>query len=411
MTQEELGVVNAGVEKMLAEKTADIQAKFDTAVAVNKSEFDKEIAAQKAEKDTLTKSIDDLEKVVFIQGEALKNHKAAPENVEQKNAEFVQGQIKALFDGTETVTNKSKVTIKAYADDAIAVNTHNGFAGAIANIGNYFAQMIPGVFRKPVAKSTILSEVTIVPLNADRLVAMSQTETVNIAITPECTIKPVSNVIWDSIDVSAEAMATTFKTSSKLRRYFPTFVNIFIETLYDYFDKKIPELVISQIQLFAIPFTAVPAQQTKTNPNRWDAIVAMIASNIKLGYIPTSVRISPVAWEAMMTQAAADGHYLLQNGGSINLLNSTINFADLSVKIMVDLSFGDDQVMVGDLSNVYLGLDSNVDYSEFYNDQDGVHNIMTHRLERFVACLIPRAVRSGIYFDTFTNVIAAITKP
>lgn len=372
--------------------------------------------ANKLTIDGLTKSNTDLEQVVVKQGKKIKEMKETP-NVLGNGIEVAKNlkdQLSAISKAHETDgENKNKIVIKVadYADNAIAVNTHNSIVGAIGAIGNYFAQLIPGFAKKPVPISNILDDVDVMPLSSDRLVSISQTETVNIAITPETTVKPVSNVVWTSIDAPAEAVATIFKTTTKMRRFFAVFVNAFMETLKMYFAKKIPQLVIAQIRLYATPFTAVPAQQTLTAPNNWDALIAMIASQIKLGYNPTNARLSVFAWEAMTTQKATDGHYMLQNNGSINLLDQVIKFGDVSVKIQPDVEFGDDEVLVGDLSVVKVGLDSNLDYTEFYDGGDGVRNLLSHRLEKFVAVIIPVATRTGLTLDTFTNVKAAITKP
>ena len=389
---------------------AELQTLIDTAIKTGTEETGKTVIELKAQLQT-------AEEAAIKQGEAIEELRkggGAGQDFDAIAAKNFVDQVKALHGNVETSDNQKAVTVKAaeYPDNAIMVNTHNAIAGAIGSLGTYFAQMIPGIARKPVPKSSILDEVTVIPLNADRLVSISQTETINIAVTLEGAVKPVSNVVWAAFDVAAEAVASIFKTSTKMRRFFKTFVSIFLDTLQDYFSKVIPQLVIAAIRLYAVPFTGVPAQQTHADPNNWDALVAMIASLVKLGYYPNSARMSIFAWEAMMTQKASDGHYMLQNNGSIDLLNKTISFGDdVVVKIHPDVEFGDDEVLVGDLRNIFVGVDPNVDYTEFYDAEDGKRNLLSHRLEKFIAVNIPVANRAGLVLDTFTNVKAAITAP
>jgi len=355
-----------------------------------------------------------LEETVKTQGEALAKQASMP-SVEGNGmavAVNVKEQLEALHKSTNagTVSEKVQVKVADSADTAIAVNTHNSIAGAIGAVGNYFAQLIPGFSKKPVPTSNILDYVDVLPLDSDRIVSISQTETVSILVTAECDIKPKSNVVWAAIDASAEAVATTFKTTTKMRRFFPMFVKAFMDTLKSYFDKKIPQLVLAQIRTNGTAFTAVPAQVTLEAPNKWDAIIAVIASQIKLGYKPNLAKISIFAWEDIITKKASDGHYMLQNNGSINLAQKTVTFGDVVVKIDADVEIGDDELIVADFNEcVKVGLDNNLMYMEYFANDDGDKNLKSHLLEKFIAIICPVATRTGITVDTFTNVIAAIT--
>lgn len=375
--------------------------------------FDEKLKAANELIEAATKANKDLEAIVITQGEALKEAKTG--NVEGNGMEVAKNlktQLEGLHKSTNAGVVSEKVTIKVAdsADTAIAVNDHNSIAGAIGAVGNYFAQLIPGFARKPVPTSNILDYVDVLPLDADRIVSISQTETVSILVTAECAIKPKSTVVWSAIDASAEAVATTFKTTTKMRRFFPMFVKVWMDTLKDYFAKKIPQLILDEIRNNGTAFTAVPAQQTLIEPNKWDALIAVIASLIKLGYTPNIAKMSVFAWEDMVTLKATDGHYMLQNNGSINLLEKTISFGSVTVAIEPDVELEDDELIVGDLmAGVKVGLDTKLEYMEYFSNDDGDKNLKSHLMEKFIAIIMPEATQTGVIVDTFENVITAIT--
>lgn len=377
--------------------------------------FDEKLKVANEAIATAQKANTDLEGIVKTQGEVLaKRNISGPDGNGLAVAENLKEQLESLHKSTNAGVVSEKVTIKVAdsADTAIAVNTHNSIAGAIGAIGNYFAQLIPGFARKPVPTSNILDYVDVLPLDADRIVSISQTETVSILVTAECLVKPKSTVVWASIDAAAEAVATTFKTTTKMRRFFPMFVKVWMDTLKDYFAKKIPQLVLTEIRAHGTAFTAVPAQQTLTAPNKWDGLIAVIAGLIKLGYSPNIAKISVFAWQDMVTKKDTTGAYLLQNGGSINLLNKTVTFGNIVVNIDPDVELGDDELIVGDLmAGVKVGLDTNLEYMEYFANDDGDKNLKSHLLEKFIALIMPSATRTGVTVDTFTNVLTAITKP
>jgi predicted DNA-binding protein YlxM (UPF0122 family) len=378
-------------------------------------DFDEKLKVANTAIEVATKANTSLEEIVKTQGEALaKRTVSGPEGNGLAVAENLKTQLEGLHKATNAGVVSEKVTIKVAdsADTAIAVNTHNSIAGAIGAIGNYFAQLIPGFARKPVPTSNILDYVDVLPLDADRIVSISQTETVSILVTAECTVKPKSTVVWAAIDAAAEAVPTTFKTTTKMRRFFPMFVKVWMDTVKDYFAKKIPQIILTAIRANGTAFTAVPAQQTLAAPNKWDALVAVIASLIKLGYSPNIAKISVFAWEDMVTKKDTTGAYLLQNGGSINLLTRTVTFGTVVVTIEPDVELNDDELIVGDLmAGVKVGLDNNLEYLEYFANDDGDKNLKSHLLEKFIAVIMPAATRTGVTVDTFTNVITAITKP
>lgn len=414
MTTEELQAIKDGAEKITAEKIVELKSQLKTEmqneVAVIKLHSDSEIAK-------IQKANEDLEAIVVEQGLQIEAAKKDPSIQGSKKAEELNVELKELFKDGDVQTLKAKVRLKAFtADDAISVGSFsnvagNGtIAGAMSSIRNFFVQLIPGVFAKPIAKSNILDYVDILPMSGDRLVSISETETINISVTAEGVVKPVSKMATSPLTTDAKVASTLWKTTIQMVKFYPLYVQFFFDRLVSLFEKEIPRLVLLEIQANSTAFTPVPAQIFLTNPNNYDALVASIASQVKLGFQPNVYFVSPFAFENMKGLKATDGHYLLANNGSINLLESTINFGTISVKIEMDLELGDDQFIGGDFKCAKVAIDQNLDYVEAHVGEDFEKNMKSHRLEKFYAVNVPLGTKAGITSDTFTNVKALITK-
>ncbi|MBC7746986.1 MAG: hypothetical protein H7Z76_00140, partial [Methylotenera sp.] len=115
--------VSEAIKSAKEEIAKDFEAKLKTATD----------AVAKAEK-----SNTDLEAIVVKQGEKLAEMKAMPsgDGNGMAVATNVKSQLEALHKSTNAGTVSEKVTIKVAdtADTAIAVNAHNGIAGAIGAI-------------------------------------------------------------------------------------------------------------------------------------------------------------------------------------------------------------------------------------------------------------------------------------
>lgn len=415
MTTEELQAIKDGAEKITAEKMVELKSEL-------KTEMEKEVAIIKLHSDTeiakIQKANDDLEAIVVEQGLQIEAGKKDSSDQGSKKAEELNEELKELFKDGDVQTLKAKSRLKAFtADDAISVG---GFpnvagnatiAGAMSGIRNFFVQMIPGVFAKPIAKSNILDYVDLLPMSRDRLVSISETETINISVSAEGVVKTVSKMATIPLTADAKVASTLWKTTIQMVTFYPLYVKFFFDRLVSLFEKEIPRLILLEIQANTTAFTPVPTQIFQTAPNNYDALVAVIASKVKLGFVPNVAFLSPFAFENMKGLKGTDDHYLLANNGSINLLDGTINFGSVSVKIEIDLEIGDDQFMVGDFKCVKVAIDSNLDYVEAHVGEDFEKNMKSHRLEKFYAVNVPTGTKSGITSDTFTNVKALITKP
>lgn len=392
-----------------------IKTAVDTATKAVVTDFDAKLKTVSDELATATKANTDLEAIVKTQGEELAKKPAG--GFSSAKAEELKAELKAIQEGSVKGDQTQKIQIKAFTgDDAMGVENFPNAAGsgnitgALASVTAYFAQLIPGIFKAPVPTSNILDYCDVMPLAGEQLVTISETRTINMAVTAEGVEKPVSKASWSAVSVTAVPVPSMFKTTSQMRKFFPVFVTSFYNTLVMFINKVIPERVISVINSSATAFTPVTAQEIYTAPNDFDAIVQMIASLVKLGYTPNVAKISIFTYSALKTlKSAEDGHYMLANNGSINILDSTISFGNVKVKLDTDTSFGNDDVLVGDLTCVKVGLDSNIEYYEAYEGNDFKTNKKSHLIEKYVAVNVPTAVRTGIIKDTLTNVKALIT--
>jgi hypothetical protein len=364
-------------------------------------------AAEKANKD--------LEEIVKKQGEELAK-KPVGGLLGAKAAEL-KAELKALHEGTNKGMQGEKIQIKSFTgDDAMGVENYPNVAGngnitgAVASITQYFAQLIPGIFKKPIPTSNILDYCDVLPLNGEQLVTISETRTINMAVTAEGVEKPVSKASWSASSETAKPVPTLFKTTSQMRKFFPTFVTSFYNTLVAMINKTIPEVVISKINSVGTGFSPVTAQAHYADPNEYDVLIECIASLLKLGYVPNVIRLSIFKYSAMKTlRGVTNDAYLLQNYGSINIVDGAINFGTHKIILEPDPSFGDDDFVVGDLMSVKVGMDGNIEYVEAYEGNDLKTNKKSHLLEKYVAVNVPTAIRTGIIKDTFTNSITLLT--
>ena len=208
-------------------------------------------------------------------------------------------------------------------------------------------------------------------------------------------------------------------TTTKLRRFYPGIANRMRETFETLLGETIPGLVLAFARTNASAFTPLPALQVFTAPNEYDSIVAVVASLKKAGYVPNSVSLSPVGYAKLITNRTTDGAYTTQNGTSITLVGSTIKMGAYSIEVVEDPALADDEFIVGDLSLIHVGLDSDIFYLETDGRIDaettvktglGV-NVRSHELGKFVATIIADGAKAGIVRETFANVKTLITKP
>lgn len=333
-----------------------------------------------------------------------------------------QGENKIVKDG-EQISFECKAIVST---DIMPVNTvssgtfpASGATGVVnATIRTLYAKVI-GYFGVREVTSNIMDRVTVEPLDSATLIAVNESYTGNAEITPECTLKPIVRMSWDTQTVEADPVAAMWFTTTKLRRFFARLVNNAERKFAELINLRIPDRVNAYISVNATAFTpnAGLVMPVGVTPNKYDALAKVIASIEALNYMPNEIRMHPYAWADMKTEKNAEGVYNLSNGMSISLVDRGIDWGGVMIPIERDATLGVNDFIVGDMSQVIVGLDSTMLYYETDGRTDAAadpvtglqKNIRTHVLEKFLAIILPDGRKAAIVKDTFPNVITLIT--
>ena len=311
---------------------------------------------------------------------------------------------------------KFSVEHKAWADTNIHSVGQAGTTNVPSSTYQTLVTQVVGRYTKPRPVSRIMDFVDVQPLNAGSLTIFEDTTTGSFQVTPEGTLKPF--VVYEEKDKSADAEIVTalWCTTTKLRRFYPGVANRMRQTFENLLGDTIPSLVLSFVKTNASALTP-PTGLTFTNPTEYDAIVTSVAALKKAGYAPNIVGLSPVGYAKLITNKTTDGVLTLQNGQSIAIVGSTIVMGAYAIDVVEDPTLLDDEFIVGDVSVVHVGLDSEILYLETDGRIEGETlvktglqaNVRTHELGKFLAIVIADGAKAGIVKDTFTNVITLIT--
>jgi len=362
----------------------------------------------------------------------IKQGKALAEKKEQKNAKVsIVNEFKEKYEefggGKKTNTQDSLFSIKVW-DSADTVSFEdvtnttypaNGTTSNVTNAEVYSTQILPGIWAKKRPLSKVMDLVNRIPLNGNRLVTMSEKDIVGDAeFTLECGLKPVIKITYEATESKAGKIPAFWKTTEEIRKFLPTVTAKYKSTVAQLVNEKIPKAVlfgdatagVQGIKDRASAFTPDPALQIHTAPNEYDAIGAAISSLEAMGYFPNAIMMHPYAWRKMKQGKATDGHYLLSNGSSIQILNDGIEWDGNKLQFIKDATMGVDDLMVADLEVVFVAMDGNISYREGYNnDGDMRRNLLSHLNEMFLAVAIPEGATAGLIYDTFSNIKTAVT--
>lgn len=341
------------------------------------------------------------------------------ENIPEVAKEFNE-QYKEKMENADEKTGlmSGKVSIKAWAStDTMTVNDvpsgtypAAGTVGIMTGVMGFFARLIPTFFRKPRPFSKILNYVTVEPTEGElQAIIISEDYVGEAAVTKECALKPIVKVSFEPKTINYDYVAVFWKTSRLLLRLFAKMGYNMQKRFNELLLEALPKAVLAAVRAGGVPFTADPAFKVE-EPNNFDAIVAVISGLITKGFIPNAVMISPTAYGLMITSKGTDGHYNLSNGGSIQILGSTLKYGEYDIEIVQDPTLAAGELIVGDLTLVHVFVDANVEYHQGYNDNDDMRrNIVSNVLENLVAIGIPAGAEVGIVKDTFANVKTLIT--
>lgn len=387
------------------------------------SELEKKIAEIENANPVTKEDFEKLKSAVMAQGEQIKKDKKVSLRSGHDILKEFSEKYKELDPDRGEKASRELFRIKA-SEDTMSVNDvtstvypENGTTGIIGTLGSYYAQFI-GFFRKKKPISRIMDVVDIIPLEQGKLYSLTEEEIGEAEFVPECGLKPVVKLKLEADEANAEAVAVFFKTTTKLRKFYSWVVNRFRQVFGQLITEKIPDAIINGdtgvnitgIKALASAYSPIPQLATHTDPNNYDVIGCVIAWLETLGYMPDAILLNPVAWANMKLQKGSDGHYVLANGESIRILESSIEWGGNRIEIIKDPTLGYDEFLIGDFQNaVKVGLDNDIVYREGYVDDDFRRNILSHIIERFVALLVPKGARTGLVSDTFSNVKTLIT--
>ena len=315
---------------------------------------------------------------------------------------------------------EGKIEIKAWTStDTMTVNDvpsgtypAAGTVGIMTGVMGFFSRLIPTFFRRPRPFSKILNYVTVEPTEGEiQATVISESYVGAAAVTAECALKPIVKVDFDPLTVNYDYVAVFWKTSRLLLRLFAKMGYNMQARFNELLMEALPNAVLAAVRTGGVAYTADPAFKVAT-PNNFDAIVAVISGLIKNGFVPNAIMISPTAYGLMITSKGTDGHYNLSNGGSIQIVGATVKYGEYDIELVQDPMLAAGELVVGDLTNVHVFVDNNVEYHQGYNDNDDMRrNIVSNVLENMVAILIPTGAETGIVKDTFANVKTLITAP
>lgn len=313
---------------------------------------------------------------------------------------------------------EGKIEIKAWTStDTMTVNDvpagtypAAGTVGIMTGVMGFFSRLIPTFFRRPRPFSKILNYVTVEPTEGEiQATVISESYVGAAAVTAECALKPIVKVDFDPLTVNYDYVAVFWKTSRLLLRLFAKMGYNMQARFNELLMEALPNAVLAAVRTGGVAYTADPAFKVAT-PNNFDAIVAVISGLIKNGFVPNAIMISPTAYGLMITSKGTDGHYNLSNGGSIQIVGATVKYGEYDIELVQDPMLAAGELIVGDLTNVHVFVDNNVEYHQGYNDNDDMRrNIVSNVLENLVAIAIPTGAETGIIKDTFANVKTLIT--
>lgn len=412
LTSEQQETIKTEMQMLIDEKMETL--KLNNAEYVSKEDYQKleEIVTKQGEKINSTNNNLSINPILKDFNE--NSYKKAS----QKNEKGEKGEIMSFkaFDSTNVITVNS-ISPSIYPS--------NGTTSAIGLTYRTLYAQVLGTETPPRPYSRIMDLITLEPLEAETLIVFNKYIKGKFEVTPECVMKPVVSFNYEDQSVSAEPVTANWYTTLKMRRFFPRVLNDFRNTLEQLLNEEIPNRTLDYIRKNASPFTPASGLAVHSNPNDFDAIVAVVATLKKLGYIPNGILISPVAYANMITSKGTDGHYNLSNGASIVIINGSgvLKIGAYNLPFIEDPKLGDDEFLVGDFKAIKGGVDNTIYYFETNGrtDKDDTGdsvprtglsvNIMTHELAQFLALLIADSIKSGLVFTTFAQVKTLITKP
>lgn len=345
------------------------------------------------------------------------NQMAEKTNQTKNETRFVKEMLKNVeeFD-TKDSNYRSNITIKASGYMGTAT-VQNSVAGGYSPLfGNYIDAEV-GHTPKP--------ELCILPLinlktqpNTEVIYHTSRyNEEGDAEFLAEGGLKPIAKAKWITDQTNAKEVALRWKFTKRLMKHAPSVVFDFAEHAVELMELKMDDGALSGdgigANMLGITNTAVSAafippvqlaNQVAT-PNIYDAIIAIASQIGLLNFKGNLTAVLNTVWEAKMkTLKNVNGDYIIPpfvTPGGDMVGSVTVKFSN---RIL------DTHILVGDLRKFNVVVCDEIEYAEGYENDDFSKNLVSKKLEAFIASYIKRADIGSIVYDEIDVVLLAIKK-
>lgn len=229
------------------------------------------------------------------------------------------------------------------------------------------------------------------------------------AIVARGAVKPLLSFDWTDRTAKYVTLAGIVKMSNQLKNDVPTIIRTATEIVnYDLARKKEYEILFGVdpdclgITGKAAAYTATAMDLKVKLPNRADALRAAMLQIATLGYTPNVAVLNSGDVALLDIQKDENGNYI----------SFQINNVLRQLRIVESIDIPAGSLLVADTTkwNVYTHGGIAVDLFD-QNEDDAKKNKFMLRVEQDIYCYVSALHTSSAVYDTFTNVITAITKP
>lgn len=155
----------------------------------------------------------------------------------------------------------------------------------------------------------------------------------------------------------------------------------------------------------ALTSSAINANVTTSNPNKWDAIIGGLSALAASNYSANAIVVNPVDYYSMlMSKATSGGEY---HNGNILIAGGVIYIAGIPVSVSTAITAG--SFLLGDFARgAQLFQRDGISVRFYDQDQDNaIKNLVTIVIEERLT--LARYYPSSFFYDTYSDVITAIT--
>jgi len=294
-------------------------------------------------------------------------------------------------------------------------------ANVIPNVASGFNQLF-GNYIDPVIHSAPKQDVFIMGLVDTQMAPGSESvwyvERVNedgdAAFIAEGALKPLVDGDYQERKVDMKEVAERWKMTKRLINHAPSVVGDFRTHADELIRLKMDSGVLtgdgtgnnlSGIAALAAPFV-VPTQLANFYPSAtiFDAIMA-VATYVRLNNFKGQLTcVLNTVWKAKFfgNKEATTNNYIMPSfvapdGTSVG-----------DVMVVFENGMDADSILLGDLKRFKVRIAEDVEYAEGYENDDFSKNLVSRKLESFLACYLPANYAGAIIYDDIATVLTAI---